>query len=334
MSANHGHPLIWGATNQYNSQHQTPAKAASVPFVPTGVYRARVINVHGSLVDIEIPRLTGNLLHTNIEVLGAPNTPMLAPRDLCYVAFVEGYADELVVLGNIRLPSTVGPGIGDGSNDVGVDPLEEYATTRDGSLTVGGSFRLPVRRAAVLTQLVATMKSNDGTGDTVIDLVVSNVILGTIVIPSGTLIVHVTLDVQITAGEILTFNITSVGSAANGLFVAARGRAINPDADIFIDEYVFGFGGDVEIGQSHLYPLRRDVTFDTIIATISSVGAQNLDVTVNIGENLVGTISILAGEQIASLAVTASGSVDDLLTVNVVAAPVGATNLAVFVRGS
>lgn len=312
--------------------YPTPTKTASIPFVPTGVYRARVINVRGSLVDIEIPRLTGDLLHTNIEVLSAPNTPMLAPRDLCYVAFVEGYPDSLVVLGNVRLPSTAGPGLSFGAN--GVDPLEEYATARDGSVTVGGSFRWPVRRAAVITQLVATMKSNDGTGDTVIDLVVSNIVLGTIIIPSGTLIAHVTLDVQITAGEILTFNITSVGSQANDLFVAARGRAINPDRDVFIDEYVFGFGGNVTEGQGHLYPLRRDVTFNTIIATIASPGASVLTAAVNVNGNPIGTVSILEGAISGSLTISALGSVDDLLTVDIISAPIGATNLAVFVRGS
>jgi hypothetical protein len=312
--------------------YPTPTKAASIPFVPSGVYRARVVNVRGALVDIEIPRLTGDLLHTNIEVLGAPNTPMLAPRDLCYVAFVEGYQDSLVVLGNVRLPSTAGPGLSFGAN--GIDPLEEYATARDGSLTVGGSFRWPVRRAAQITQLVATMKSNDGTGDTVIELVVSNIVLGTIVIPSGTVIAYATLDAQITAGEILTFNITSVGSGANGLFVAARGRAINPDTDIFIDEYVFGFGGNVTTGQSHLYPLRRNVTFKTIIATISSIGADNLDIAVSVAGTPIGNISILEGDQSANLTVSALGNVDDLLTVDITSAPIGATNLAVFVRGS
>jgi hypothetical protein len=310
----------------------TPYKAASVPSTGNGVYRGRVVAVNGSLVDVVVPRMTQDSVWSNCEVLSAPNTPMLAVNDLVYVAFIEGFPDDLVVLGPIRLIDTLGPGDVPGASGY-VDPLEEYPYTRDGGVTVGTSFRWPVRRSAQITELIATLVTPSTNGDVVVRLIVNNTILGTITIAEGTTNATATINVSVAAGEMLTFSVVEAGAEATTLFIAARGRAVIPDSLSYIDEYAFGFGGAVTTGQSHLYPARRRIDIDTIRATLTTGGAGAITFDVLVNGDVAASVSIEEGTSTIVQAVSFSLTVDDELSVIVTDAPTGATNLGVFIRG-
>lgn len=80
----------------------TPFKAASSPFQAVGLWRARIVAVTGSLVSVEVPRLSGDLVYDNVEVVHDIAAAMLHVGDYVYVAFVEGRQDDLVVIGPVR----------------------------------------------------------------------------------------------------------------------------------------------------------------------------------------------------------------------------------------
>ena len=318
--------------------YSTPAKAASVPFVPNGVYRARVVNVHGSLVDIEIPRLTGDLLHTNIEVIGAPNTPMLAPRDLCYVAFVEGYPDELVVLGNVRLPSTAGPSyVAPGTVP---DPLEEYSASRYGAFEATNGFYQPVRESTIFTQIVATLRTEGSTG-TLVGVYIGSAVIGSVYIPPYTAVASTDIYVPALINELINFNVAYRGTGAETLFVALRGNLVDPlDTLDPIDEYAFGLGGSLTTGFSLQYPAKRDTVLYEIYATLGTVGSSNTvfkvwvhDAEEDYADYVVGTVTISAGSPFSVLSVVNPIDRWAQLSVEVTSVGTAAQNLGVFVRG-
>jgi hypothetical protein len=80
----------------------TPLKAASSPFHAVGLWRGRVVGVNGALVSVEVPRLSGDLIYDNVEVVHDVAAAMLSVNDHVYVSFVEGRQDDLVVVGLAR----------------------------------------------------------------------------------------------------------------------------------------------------------------------------------------------------------------------------------------
>ena len=318
--------------------YPTPTKAASIPFVPTGVYRARVVNVRGSLVDIEIPRLTGDLLHTNIEVIGAPNTPMLAPRDLCYVAFVEGYPDSLVVLGNVRLPSTAGPSyVAPGTVP---DPLEEYTASRSGVFDAINGFYQPIRQATIFTQLVATLRTEGSTG-TLVSVYIGSTVVASVYIPPHAATAFADIYVSALENELINFTVDYRGDGAETLFIALRGNLVDPlDALDPIDEYAFGLGGSLTTGFGLQYPAKRETILYEIFATLGVVGSSDTvlkvwahDAEEDWADYVLGEVTISAGSPFSILSIAQPVDKWTQISVEVTSVGTAAENLGVFVRG-
>ena len=82
--------------------YTTPLKTASVPFTPTGVWRAVVTAVDGYGVWVRVPRLSGELEYGPLDVVIPNDTAMPVVADPVLVGFVEGRQDELVVLGVVK----------------------------------------------------------------------------------------------------------------------------------------------------------------------------------------------------------------------------------------
>jgi len=308
----------------------TPTKAASTTAAATGVFRGRIVAVADHLVDVEVPRLTGPYIYREVEVVYASLLPMLAVGDAVYVAFVEGFQDQLVVIGPVRPPARWIDG------ELGLsgfnDPLEEYVATRDGTLTVGHSFIYPVRRSATIQTMMGTL-TTAGSTDTIVDLELDGLTLATLTIPAGDTVTRTPVEVSVTSGELLRFNVREAGTSAVGLLVVARGRVASSSLPA-IDEYAFGQGGAVALGRSERYPLRRDTTFSTIIATLGVVGANDVVVDVELNGTPFATVTIPTGQNYVALATSRVGLTDQLLTINVTDAAVGAADLGVFVRGA
>lgn len=80
----------------------TPFKAASSALDAVGLWRAQVVAVTGPLVSVEVPRLSGDLVYDNVEVVHDIAAAMVEVGDHVYVAFAEGRQDDLVVVGLVR----------------------------------------------------------------------------------------------------------------------------------------------------------------------------------------------------------------------------------------
>jgi hypothetical protein len=87
----------------------TPLKAASSPFHAVGVWRGRIVGVNGALVSVEVPRLSGDLVYDNVEVIHDVAAAMLRVNDHVFVSFVEGRQDDLVVVGLVRREEAPNP---------------------------------------------------------------------------------------------------------------------------------------------------------------------------------------------------------------------------------
>jgi hypothetical protein len=317
----------------YTSAGITPAKTASNPFIPTGFWRARVVGVNGSLVEVVVPRMSGQSIWSNVEVLGAANTPMYSVGDLCYVSFIEGSADRLIVVGPVRLPSTAGPGEGGGSSAF-IDPLEEYPYTREGGLTAGSGYSWPVRRSALISEIVATLGEASTSGDVVVAFNINGNVLASLTIAQGATTATLPVDISLASGELVSFTVTAAGTNASNLFIAARGRAVHPDHAIYIDEYAFGFGGAIATGQSHLYPARRSGTLTNIYATLTTIGSGATEFNVLVNDDVVASVSIPDGSASVVEDVVFTATLNDEISVVITDAPTGASNLGVFVRGA
>ena len=100
----------------------TPLKTASVKFFANGIYRGVVTSRFGNLVNIRVPRLSGDMQYKNVSVVGGNPVGV---GDVVAVGFVEGIQDDLIVLGAVRdqLP---GPSSG---GDPGSDTVIDQVST-------------------------------------------------------------------------------------------------------------------------------------------------------------------------------------------------------------
>lgn len=80
----------------------TPFKAKSRPFQPVGVVFGRVHAVNGKLLDITIPRLSGDGVYEGIEYLSSGFDTEPVPGEGVMVSFIEGRRDDIVVIGRLR----------------------------------------------------------------------------------------------------------------------------------------------------------------------------------------------------------------------------------------
>lgn len=312
--------------------YRNPRKSSSIPFTASGVYRAQIVAVHDDLsVDIVVPRLTNDFVYYNIPTIGFTQTPMYQVGDFVFVAFPEGRTDDFVVLGPVRISGGYEePGAG------GLDALtltEEYAFTRSGTVNTGPSFSWPIRRSTTFEQMVATLVTA-GSTDTEISVTINDAQIATLTIPSGATSASQLLSEPVVENERLAINVTSAGASAATLFVALRGDLTPAEAiQDPLDEYAFGFSGSVSTGQSHHYPLRRNVGFYGVYATLTSAGSSSTEIDVLLDESVVASIAIPASTTSATFLFSTSAAASSHLSVDVTTAGTGAANLAVFVRG-
>ena len=102
-------------------RYTTPLKAASVSFSAQGIYRGVIVSVEGNRVDLRVPRLSGELVYRDLEVIGNQGVSV---GDLVAVGFVEGLQDELIVLGRIRDYVTAPTTGGDPGDDTVIDEID------------------------------------------------------------------------------------------------------------------------------------------------------------------------------------------------------------------
>lgn len=312
--------------------YRNPRKAASVAFTPSGVYRAEIVAVNDDLtVDIVIPRLTADYKYNNVPTVGFTETAMYKVGDNVYVGFIEGNADDFAVLGPVRHVSTyVEPS---GGNLETLTLTEEYAFTRSGAVNTGTSFAWPIRRSTTFLRVVATLVTA-GSTDTDVSIVVNGAEIATLTIAAGATSASKTISEAVVENERLIVDVTNAGVGAETLFVALRGDLTAAEAiQDPLDEYAFGFSGSVETGQSHNYPLRRNVGFYGVYATLSSAGAGETVINVLIDGSIVDTVTIPAASTSTVHLFSQSASMSSQVSIDVVTAGIGATNLAVFVRG-
>lgn len=311
--------------------YRNPRKTSSIPFAASGVYRAQIVAVNADLsVNIIVPRLTNDFVYSNIPVLGFTQTPMYEVGDFVFVAFPEGRTDDFVVLGPIRIDGAYEePGAVADTTAL----TEEYAFTRSGTVNTGPSFAWPIRRSTTFEQMIATLVTA-GTTDTEIAVLVNGGQITTLTIPSGSTSASRLLSEPVIENEQLVINVTSAGVSASTLFVALRGDLTAAEAiQDPLDEYAFGFSGSVETGQSHHYPLRRNLGFYGVYATLTNPGSGETVIDVLLDGSVVDTVTIPAAVTSVVHLFSLSASLSSHLSVEVTTAGIGATNLAVFVRG-
>lgn len=85
----------------------TPLKSRSTPFNPIGVVFGRVHAVNGNLLNITIPRLSGEAVYEAIEYTATSFDTAPVVGETVLVSFIEGNQDDMIVLGRVRSTMTV-----------------------------------------------------------------------------------------------------------------------------------------------------------------------------------------------------------------------------------
>ena len=89
------------------STNTTPLKSRSTPFNPIGVVFGRVHAVNGNLLNITIPRLSGEAVYESIEYTATSFDTAPVVGETVLVSFIEGNQDDMIVLGRVRSTMTV-----------------------------------------------------------------------------------------------------------------------------------------------------------------------------------------------------------------------------------
>lgn len=316
-----------------------PNKATSSNFMPSGVWRGKVVTVHDdATVDLIVPRLSGvNSSYRQIEVLGANGTRALEVGQVVYVAFAEGNPSDLVVLGPVRRPSYVS------SDVVVVDPvvpLEEYTASRSGVFEAINGFYQPIRQPTIFTEIIATLRT-EGSEGTLVAVWIGSAIIGYLYIPPHTATASTNIYVPALANELINFQVAIAGAGTETLFMALRGNLVDPlDALDPIDEYAFGLGGSLTTGFSIQYPAKRDTVLYEIYATLGTVGSSDTvfkvwahDAEEDWADYVIGEVTVSAGSPFSVLTITSPIDKWTQLSVEVTSVGTVAQNLGVFVRG-
>ena len=325
--------------SNFPASRVNPSKATSSNFMPSGVWRGKVVAIHDdATVDLIVPRLSGvNSSYRQIEVLGANGTKALEVGQIVYVAFAEGNPSDLVVLGPVRRPSYVESNITPADPII---PLEEYSASRYGAFEATNGFYQPVRESTIFTQIVATLRTEGSTG-TLVGVYIGSAAIGSVYIPPYTAVASTDIYVPALINELINFNVAYRGTGAETLFVALRGNLVDPlDTLDPIDEYAFGLGGSLTTGFSLQYPAKRDTVLYEIYATLGTVGSSNTvfkvwvhDAEEDYADYVVETVTISAGSPFSVLSVVNPIDRWAQLSVEVTSVGTAAQNLGVFVRG-
>jgi len=124
--------------------NSTPLKSRSRPFNPNGVVFGRVHAVNGKLLDITIPRLSGEAVYKSIEYTATSFDSAPTVGESILVSFIEGNQDDMVVLGRVRSTMTVATA-SVGSSDwstIANKPDPVITVTLAGQVTGSGSVTL------------------------------------------------------------------------------------------------------------------------------------------------------------------------------------------------
>lgn len=83
-------------------QINTPFKTKSKPFQASGVVFGRVDAVNGKLLNVTVPRLSGNAVYEEVEYLTSSFDTVPEVGEGVVLSFVEGRRDEMIVIGRLR----------------------------------------------------------------------------------------------------------------------------------------------------------------------------------------------------------------------------------------
>ena len=320
-----------------NHPYRNPVKASSIPFRPTGVWRAEVVAVNDdATVNIVVPRIAGpHNVFERVEVIGFANTPMYAIGDAVFVSFFEGIPDDLVVIGPVRRPSTPGvtPGGGGGGGGTsepareGVDAL--LFSWPGETISLNPTGLAPMPRPALTSDIRFTLQTA-GSSATIIAVKVNGTTVSTATIPSGATSVTHSWIASLEDTDAVSMQVTSAGTGAADLVAEVRYAGMG-SADGLVISWP---GGLLATRESGDFPLPRPATTSSIRFTLLEAGTTATVIAVRVNGTTAETVSIPANATAYTYPWVVELDANDAISMQITTVGTGASNLVAQVRYS
>lgn len=317
--------------------YRNPAKASSIPFRPSGLWRAEIVAVNDdATVNVIVPRIAGpHNVFERIEVIGFANTPMYAVGDAVFVSFFEGIPDDLVVVGPVRRPSTPGvvPGTGGGGGGgevavrEGVDGL--FFSWPGETISLNPTGQAPMPRPALTSDVRFTLQAS-GTTATIVAIKVNGATVTSATIPANVTGYTFPWIASLADTDSISMQVTSAGTGATDLIAEVRYAGIG-SADGIVISWP---GGLLATRESGDFPLPRPATTSSIRFTLLEAGTTATVIAVKVNGTLSETVTVPANATAYTYPWVAQLSANDTISMQITTVGTGAANLVAQVRYS